>query len=61
MPVEQPPKVSAELARQVESTLQAAETKVIESATPTPGVDAFLSAGREASRPLAIVSNNTGG
>ncbi len=52
--------VSAELARQVEAALQTAEIKAVESATPTPGVDAFLSACRDAGRQLAIVSNNTG-
>ncbi|MEV5960695.1 HAD family phosphatase [Kribbella sp. NPDC051952] len=52
--------VSAELARQVEAALQTAEIKAVESATPTPGVDAFLTACRDVGRPLAIVSNNTG-
>ncbi|WP_407657662.1 HAD family hydrolase [Kribbella turkmenica] len=37
-----------------------AEIKAVESATPTPGVEAFLTACREAGRQLAIVSNNTG-
>jgi phosphoglycolate phosphatase len=52
--------VSPELARHVEAALQTAEIKAVESATPTPGVEEFLSACREAGRPLAIVSNNTG-
>jgi HAD superfamily hydrolase (TIGR01509 family) len=50
--------VSAELARQIEEALQAAEIKAVESAAPTPGVDEFLAACREAGRQLAIVSNN---
>jgi HAD superfamily hydrolase (TIGR01509 family) len=52
--------VTPELAQQVETALQIAEIKAVESATPTPGVDDFLAACREAGRPLAIVSNNTG-
>lgn len=52
--------VSPQLARQVEAALQTAEIKAVESATPTPGVDEFLAACREAGRQLAIVSNNTG-
>ncbi|MFF0343483.1 HAD family hydrolase [Kribbella sp. NPDC004875] len=51
---------SPELAGQVEAALQVAEIKAVESATPTPGVDEFLAACREAGRALAIVSNNTG-
>jgi HAD superfamily hydrolase (TIGR01509 family) len=52
--------ISPELARQVEEALHVAEIKAVESATPTPGVDEFLTACREARRQLAIVSNNTG-
>ncbi|MEU4606637.1 HAD family phosphatase [Kribbella sp. NPDC023972] len=52
--------VSPELARQIKAALQTAETKAVESATPTPGVDDFLTACQEAGRQLAIVSNNTG-
>jgi len=52
--------VSPELAQQIEAALQTAEIKAVESATPTPGVEEFLAACREAGRPLAIVSNNTG-
>jgi HAD superfamily hydrolase (TIGR01509 family) len=52
--------VSPELARQVEAALQTAEIKAVESATPTPGVEHFLAACRDAGRQLAIVSNNTG-
>jgi HAD superfamily hydrolase (TIGR01509 family) len=52
--------VSPELGRQVEAALQIAEVKAIESATPTPGVEAFLTACRGDDRQLAIVSNNTG-
>ena len=52
--------VSPELARQVEAALQTAEIKAVESATPTPGVEDFLTACRETGRQLAIVSNNTG-
>lgn len=52
--------VSPELARHIEAALQAAEIKAVESATPTPGVDDFLTACREARRQVAIVSNNTG-
>ncbi|MEU7679722.1 haloacid dehalogenase, partial [Micromonospora taraxaci] len=51
--------VSPELARHIEEALQTAEIKAVESATATPGVDAFLTVGREAGRQLAIVSNNT--
>jgi phosphoglycolate phosphatase len=43
--------VSPKLARQVEAALQTAEIKAVESATPTPGVDEFLAACREAGRP----------
>ncbi|MFF0339675.1 HAD family hydrolase [Kribbella sp. NPDC004875] len=52
--------VSPELARHIEAALQTAEIKAVESATPTPGVDDFLTACREAGRQVAIVSNNTG-
>ncbi|TCC11267.1 HAD family hydrolase [Kribbella soli] len=52
--------VSPELGRHVEEALQTAEIKAVESATPTPGVEAFLTACRDAGRQLAIVSNNTG-
>jgi phosphoglycolate phosphatase len=51
--------VSPVLARQVEEALQVAEIKAVESATPTPGVEEFLTACRERGRQLAIVSNNT--
>ena len=44
--------------RQVEEALQAAEIKAVESASATPGVDAFLSACNVSTRPVAIVSNN---
>jgi hypothetical protein len=40
--------VSPELARQIEAALQTAETKAVESASPTPGVENFLTACREA-------------
>lgn len=52
--------ISAELARHVEDALQTAEIKAVESATPTPGVEEFLAACKDAGRQLAIVSNNTG-
>jgi HAD superfamily hydrolase (TIGR01509 family) len=52
--------ISPELARHVEDALQTAEIKAVESATPTPGVDEFLAACKDAGRQLAIVSNNTG-
>ncbi|MEV0794499.1 HAD hydrolase-like protein [Kribbella sp. NPDC050459] len=42
----------------VETALQTAETKAVESATPTPGVAEFLQACRATGRQLAIVSNN---
>ncbi|WP_158441125.1 HAD family hydrolase [Kribbella steppae] len=44
--------------RQVEDALQAAEVKAVESATATPGADAFLSACSVSDRPVSIVSNN---
>jgi phosphoglycolate phosphatase len=52
--------VSTDLARQIEEALQIAEIKAVESAAPTPGVDEFLAACREAGRQLAIVSNVNG-
>ena len=52
--------VAPELARDVEQALQTAEIKAVESATPTPGVEEFLAACKDAGRQLAIVSNNTG-
>ncbi|MEV0286472.1 HAD family phosphatase [Kribbella sp. NPDC050820] len=54
-------KVSPDLARRIESALQLAEIKAVETATPTPGADEFLGAFHETDRPLAIVSNNTAG
>jgi HAD superfamily hydrolase (TIGR01509 family) len=47
-----------DLWRRVEEALQAAEIKAVESATATPGVDAFLSVCNASDRPVAIVSNN---
>ncbi|GAA1579433.1 hypothetical protein GCM10009742_24710 [Kribbella karoonensis] len=47
-----------DLWRRVEEALQVAEIKAVESATATPGVDAFLSACNASERPVAIVSNN---
>ncbi|MGZ0150380.1 HAD family hydrolase [Kribbella sp. WER1] len=53
-------KVSPDLARRIEVALQAAEVRAVETATPTPGADEFLTACHDAGRPLVIVSNNTG-
>lgn len=50
--------VSSKLAQQIEDALQVAEIKAVESAVPTPGAAEFLTACRETSRPVAIVSNN---
>ncbi|TDW70592.1 HAD family hydrolase [Kribbella pratensis] len=47
-----------DLWRRVEQALQAAEIKAVESATATPGADAFLSACGASDRHVAIVSNN---
>lgn len=52
--------ISPELAIHVEDALQTTEIKAVESATPTPGVEEFLAACKNAGRQLAIVSNNTG-
>ncbi|MEU4196936.1 HAD hydrolase-like protein [Kribbella sp. NPDC026611] len=44
--------------RRIEEALQVAEVRAVESATATPGVEAFLDACWAAGRPVAIVSNN---
>ena len=50
--------ISASLAQQVDRTLRTAETEAADSAQPTSGATELLTACRDTSRPVAIVSNN---